>query len=355
MAVAYPLRTITHVYWNATSDWWHSQPVYSEGIHGFLYLPSAVFLYWPFQQLPTEVADHLWRALSTLLLTFAVLRTARLMNPSKPAWLAGCVLAVSIPTLSINLLRSQWELVMFALLLLAAVDIAQNKERRAGWILALALALKPLTLVPILLFGVLRPRILPSFLMGFALALILPFAHPDPSYVWGQYMAFPGKLFQASQPNYGKWFDLATGLSKLGAPLPEALLTPLRALGAVVTLAGAWLAQKRLDRQSAVFVTLFLALLYLALFNPRTEEGTFGNIAVMAALCAGSERALRGKGKGNGLLLLAVFLLSTHFFGCGFYKSTQQWIKQTVALGLVAYVGHLIASRKALVSSAAGK
>lgn len=159
VAVMKPGRPITHIYRDATRDWWSGVPVYTDGIHGFLYFPSSAVLYGPMAALPLGLCDQIWRLALVLVFSTAVFRAATLMRPDDGPCTASWVLALAIPTASINILRGQWELMMLAVVMHAAIDIARDRDVRGGLLLALAVALKPLALVPALLFGALRPGV----------------------------------------------------------------------------------------------------------------------------------------------------------------------------------------------------
>ncbi len=342
LVVVKPWRSITHIYRDATLNWWAGTPVYTDGIHGFLYFPSSTVLFAPFALLPLGLCDQLWRLAMVVAFSSAVARLAALMRPPTAdgdavCWTTAWVLAFTIPTASINLVRGQWELMMLSILLHAVVDVARDHNRRAGWLLALAVALKPLALVPALLFGVLWPGGRRTLLLGLVLAAVAPFLHPHPAYVAEQYIAMVTKLTIAAAPDSGNWFDLTTLAISAGVHPAYATMTELRVLAALVTLAGAWAASRRLDRPTAALVVAMLAVFYLVLFNPRTEEGSYLNVAVLAALAAFVEHRRQPTGVLWIVLGVVVFGLGTHFYGDWIYRPTRTWLKQVLTLGLYAY------------------
>ncbi|MCW2238654.1 FtsH-binding integral membrane protein [Azospirillum canadense] len=353
VAVLKPGRPITHIYRDATRDWWAGVPVYTDGIHGFLYFPSSAVLNGPLAALPLGICDQVWRLALVLVFSTAVFRAASVLRPDAGARTASWVLALAIPTASINVLRGQWELMMLAVVMHAAVDIARERNRRGGALLALAVALKPLALVPALLFGALRPEARLPLLLGIAAAFVVPFLHPDPAYVAGQYVAMIAKLTTAAAPDSGRWFDLSRLLTEIGLHPDYALMTRLRVAAAVLTLVAAWAASRRLDRPTASLVTLMLAVFYLVLFNPRTEEGSYLNVAALVALTAFAEIRQRPGSLVPALLLLAVFGLGAHFYGDWVYRPTQMWLKQTVTLLLYGYPALAIATRRSLFDAGA--
>lgn len=349
-AMAESHRPITYIYWNAARDWWASLPVYNtEGIHGFIYFPSSVFLFAPFSWLPLPVADHLWRIIWAVLLAWGMVRAGREMNAPEGERMAYVALALAIPTLSINLLRSQWELAMFVVVLHAAVDLAQEKNKRAGALLAFAVALKPLALVPALLFCAVKRRALPTFLLGMLAVVGLPFLHPSPAFVAEQYGVMIPKLLRAAAPGDTPWFDLVNLLRALHIDPSYQLMTLGRILGACATLGLGFWGVKRLDPKTAVFALLFLACAYLALFNPRTEEGTYANIALLLGLFAGVELRLRPWGLWGYALIGLILALCTHFAPGWLYRPSKYALKQAVTILSLSYIAWMYYRRATLV------
>ncbi|PWC33345.1 glycosyltransferase 87 family protein [Azospirillum sp. TSO35-2] len=349
MAIVRPGRPITHIYRDAVLDWWSSVPVYTEGIHGFLYFPSSAVLLGPLAALPLEVGDQLWRLVMVAVFSGAVYRVAALLHPNMGRTLAAWVLVAAIPTASINILRGQCELIMMSVVLHAAVDLARGHDRRGGRMLALAVALKPLALVPALLFAGVRPGVRRPLALGLLVALLAPFLHPDPGYVAGQYAAMIGKLAIAAAPDSGRWFDLTRLLAEAGVQPAYATMTGLRIAGALLVAGIAWAGVRRLDHATGVMVTLMLGAWYLVLFNPRTEEGSYLSIAVLTTLAAVVEHRRPRAGALPMLLGLAVVGLGLHVYGGWFYRPTQMWLKQALTLALLGYPVWLVATRRSLL------
>lgn len=354
MAVERPGRPITYIYRNASIDWWSSVPVYTEGIHGFLYFPSSAVLFGPLAHLPLALCDQVWRLLILVAFTTAVLRAVALMRPDSRLPVAAWVLALVIPTASINLLRGQCEMMMLALLMHATIDLASGHDRRGGALLALTVALKPLALVPALLFFVIRPGVRLPLIVGGLLAFALPFLHPDPGYVAGQYAAMLGKLTTAAAPDRGRWFDLARLLCAMGLSPDYAAMTVVRVTAAGATLSLAVLSARRLNRPTAAFITLMLAVWYLVLFNPRTEEGSYLNVAALLALALFVEHRRNAQSLLPLLLVGGILGLGAHFYGDWLYRPTQMWLKQAVTLAFYGYILLVIATRRTLFDPAPG-
>lgn len=350
LAVVRPERPITHIYRNAVIDWWSSVPVYGQGIHGFLYFPSSAVLLGPLAALPLGLGDQIWRLVMVTVFSGAVYRVALLLHPNMGRTLAAWVLVAAIPTASINVLRGQCELMMMSVVLHAAVDLARGRDRRGAMMLALAVALKPLALVPALLFAVVRPGVRRPLGLGVLIAVVAPFLHPDPSYVAGQYVAMFGKLATAAAPDSGRWFDLTRLLAEAGVQPAYATMTVLRLSVALLVVGIAWMAVRRLDHATGMIVTLMLGAWYLVLFNPRTEEGSYLSVAVLTTLAALVEHRRPRAGAVPMLLGLAVAGLGLHFYGGWLYRPTQMWLKQALTLALLGYPLWLVLTRRSLIA-----
>lgn len=327
-----------------------SKPIYgTEGIHGFIYFPSSVFLFGPFSLLPVTVADHVWRLLSAAGLAWGMVRLVRSMEAPDGDRVAQVALALAIPTLSINVLRSQWELTMFAVLLHALADLLQGRNSRSGLLFALAVAIKPLALIPGLLLCCLRIRAMPTFLLGILGVVFLPFLHPAPMFVADQYAAMLPKLLRAANPEDTPWFDLVNLFRAFDFYPSYAAMTSARVVSGLGVLGMGFWALRRFDQKTALFISFYLVIVYLALFNPRTEEGTYANIALLLAVFAGLELRLRGSKIWYFGLVGLIVALCTHFAPGWVYRPSKYWIKQAITLVSLGYVVWLFAGARSLI------
>ena len=340
LALLKPLLPSTRIFMAASLDWWAGEPLYASA-SGFLHLPAAAVLFSPFSLLPPVLADQLWRLLSAAVLTLAVYRAARLLRPDDGGRVAQHVLVLAIPAVTLDLLHGRWELITLGILLHATVDIAMRHEVRGGLLLALAAALNPAALVPALLFGTVSRRLLPWLLIGLAAVLLGPFLHADPAYVARQYAALAGAL-----PRAAGGFDLAAALPFLGMAYVPAM--GVRIIAASVALWAAVLAYRRLDRPSAAVTVLMLGALWVLLFDPRTTEGTYAALAVLAGLAAFVEHARRPASAMPVLLGVVALALGVHLVGDWLQRPTESWLRQALALAFGGYVAMLIATARPL-------
>jgi hypothetical protein len=335
--VAYltPGRSVTGIYRQATQAWWAGQKLYTPEIHGFLYFPASAIFYTPFAFLPPVLGDFAWRSLSVVLLLSGVVRLARLIDPANARSLTATALWLALAVAGVNVLRAQTEVAMIALMMHATVDIAGRRWIRGALLLAIATGLKPLALVPLLLFGAVYRPLRLWLVLGLTAVLLLPFLYPDWSYVVSQYGDLVTKLMIAANPGSGRWNDVSMLLARCDIVLPGTAMTVLR-LGVATGIAIlAHLARRRYPEREAAFLVLLLSVCYLLLFNPRTELGSYLNIALPAGLMVGLY-LLQGRHYGLATLLALFCLgLGTHSYGDWIYRPTDVWLKPALCLAFL--------------------
>jgi alpha-1,2-mannosyltransferase len=348
IAIIQPHRCIAVIYRTAALAWMNGEPLYAPGLHGYLYFPTGTLVYMPFLALPEPFASHLWRIALSAILFFSIRRYARLIDPRAAGYAAGAILMLSAPAATIDLLRGQMTLLMFALLLHATVDLATGREQRGGLLLAAALFVKPLAVVPALLIFATIPGARRGLVVGALCGFLLSLLHDDPMYAVGQWVAMTTKLATAAAPDSGTWFDVGAALKTAGLLDPAATLFTLRAAAAVACLALTFLAARRLESRTAAITAMSLGCCYLLLFNPRVEEGSY----VMLAVFAGGAVVVEGErpdgGRRAALLALLCLALGTHMYGNALYRPTAFWLKQVMAVGYVGFLVHVIMARRSL-------
>lgn len=296
-AIVSPLggRSVTGVYRHGAELWWQRKPMYTQGVHGFLYLPQAALVFSPFAILPPVVGEVLWRIVGIAVYAFGVWRLLELLLPVKRRAL-GFFLAtlLAIPAALGSAQNGQTNLIMGGLFALAAWSAAQ---RRWWWMslwLMLALACKPIALVLLLLLGAVFPRSIPALLVGLIVLALAPFVHPDPAYVWAQYPAAFAKMSDAARPDdlFQDLRGLIASILAIGdrtlaqatAIVPDTALMLVRALAAPLTLVVCLAFVRRgLGHPLVAVFTLAMGTAYLMLFNPRTEGVTYALIGPVAA------------------------------------------------------------------------
>jgi Glycosyltransferase family 87 len=278
--VRHPLKhTTTPTYRLAVSQWWAGQDPYSLRNHdGFLYLPQAALLFTPFTWMPPLAGDLLWRLVVFGLFAYAVVRLYRFfLSRGDPApdrtFLLLSLLAV--PSALASLRNAQFDLPLAALLILAAAETTDSRWKMAAFWLCLGVALKPLAIVPLLLFGALKWRLIPRLVVGLFVVLALPFLNANPAFVAHEYVRCAQTLAWASQANEPRYSDLAALLAHGVIVPPDWVKTPARLFFALLFLGFGFGAVRRLDRVEAAWTVGALSAIYLMLFNPRTETCSY--------------------------------------------------------------------------------
>jgi alpha-1,2-mannosyltransferase len=332
-------RSVVPVYRTGALGWWRGADIFGDGIAGFLYLPSFAVLYTPFALLGAPLGDAVWRLLSAGLLVFALWRSLILLLPAisgQRRWLilGACLLLLS-PSAFSALRNGQATILLMALMMLGTVAIVEARWWSAAWLLALAFAIKPLALVLMLLVGVLYPRLGWRLVCTTTLLMLLPFVNPDPLAVAELYRLGLEKILAAGDPGVGRWSDLTGLLQALGLSVPDKALTVVRVVFALVSLGLAGVALRRTGRVDGPFNILAIAVVYLMLFNPRTESNTyvmFGCVfALYSAVLWHRERRAMTSWFMVALSVAFVVAIAT-------YPLTSLWFKPLLCLAFIPFL-----------------
>jgi len=320
----------------ASIHWWAGQDMYSMPANSgaaFFYLPQAAILYTPFAFGPYLLGEVLERAFGFCLFGAAIYRLAQFFRPQNGPALSRqfpWISLLAIPASFASLHNGQPDLPLTALILLTAAEVNEERWNWATFWLCLGLALKPLMLVPLLLFGALYRPLWLRLALGFCLVLLLPFLRWNWPYVLWQYQRFAETLQWAYQLREHRFSDLGALLGTFGLCPPNIVLTGLRALCAPTFLYLGWQARRNLAPAEAAWYIAALSAVYLILFNPRTETCSFVLVGpYLASLSIYLARQHR---------LLAVALaagcigLASDAFPTVVYKATNPWLKPLLTL-----------------------
>jgi hypothetical protein len=328
-------RSATLEYQRATNNWWHGKTLYRSK-NGYLYLPQFAVLYTPFELLPDRVGEPLWRLTCMASLAWALWAAASRLAPEKRAAVFLVATVLVLPSTFASARNGQVNMPLAALFLLTALALARERWWPAAVFLVLTLALKPISLAPLLLCGVLYPRVRIPLLASLIVMAIAPLAHFNPAYAAGEYTAFVHNLGQAGNPKGQSWCDFAGMLRVFHVDLPSSLQLAIRALAGVLTLGLCWKARKGADGLRAAFAVLFVSTIYLMLFNPRTETNSYVMLGAFVAVWAAVEGLVcRRLDIALWASLLAVILGSENF-GWPIFPLTNLWAKAlaTSVLGI---------------------
>jgi len=291
-------HTTMPTYRLASAQWAAGQDVYdtTREHDAFLYFPPAAVLFTPFAELPFSAGEILWRAATFGLFAFALFRLAGFFLPRDDSGKTFLYLSLlAIPASLASLRNAQFDLPLAAVIVLTAAEISRARHNAAAAWLSLAVALKPLAVVPLLLFGALERKLIPRLIVGLLLVVAITFLHWNPAFVAHEYTRCVETLAWASQANEARYSDLAALLSHIDFNPSNDLKTIVRIVFALVYLGLGFAATRRLNPAGISWAIGALSADYLMLFNPRTETCSYvflsPFVASLALLyCRKSER-----------------------------------------------------------------
>jgi len=320
-------RTVTPEYRGASEKWWNSEETIYRGKSGFLYLPHAAIFYTPYTVLPERVGEPLWRWTMLGMLAFSLAAACRRFAPDRQALMFLVATLLVIPSALASARNGQVNMPLGALYLLTAVALADRKWWWVAGFLVFSLALKPVSMVPILLVGVCYPATRLPLLVGLGVLFAVAFIHPSQEYVWGQYREFVESLLRSGRPSQHLYCDIAGMFQTFHLPLPEPVSFGLRILFALLTL---WVSLRALrvgDSIRAAFLVLFFSAIYLMLFNPRTETNSYIILGVFVGIWGAYEGVVAGRLKAAAWLFVLALSLGTENYGNPIFPWTNLWQK----------------------------
>ena len=344
----------TPTYRAASTAWWQGIDPYTQNAHaGFLYFPQAAFLFTPFNELPYLTGEVVWRAFTFGLFLYALTRLNTFFLAAKsraPARTFLFLVLLAVPSSFASLRNAQFDLPLAALVVLAAAEIAMARWNTAALWICFAVALKPLAVVPLLLFSALYWRLIPRVIVGLLIVAALPFLHLSPSFVAQEYRRCFETLAWASVGDEPRYSDLAALLAHAGIIVPLPVRTVLRVIFAIVYLGLGAAAVRKLSLAEAAWAVGALAADYLMLFNPRTETCSYVFLGPFVASLALYYSALGGRWLARGLGFAAIGLACDAFPRLGpfsVHDLTDRWFKPLIAVVfLAALVAFIFQSRR---------
>jgi multisubunit Na+/H+ antiporter MnhG subunit len=328
-------HTTTPTYRLASTQWWAGQDPYTYHNHdGFLYFPQAAILFTPFTWGPLLLGEIVWRLLCFGLFGYALIRLQDFFLRSRAPALGKTFLILSllaVPSAMASLRNAQFDLPLAALFILGAAEIASERWSRAATWLCLALALKPLAVVPLLLFGALYGKLIPRLLVGAAIVVLVPFLNPNPAFVAHEYVRCAQTLVWATGADEPRYSDLGALLGHAGFHPTMEMKTIARLFFAPVFLGAGWIAVRRLARADAAWSIGALSAAYLMLFNPRTETCSYVFLGpFVASLAIAYARSLDRRRLAVPLGIASLGLASDAI--PYIHGLTDQWLKPLLAL-----------------------
>jgi alpha-1,2-mannosyltransferase len=256
---------------------------------------------------------------------------------------------LAIPSSFASLRNAQFDLPLAALIVLTAAEIAEARWTAAAAWLCLALALKPLAVVPLLLFGALYWKLIPRLAVGIVIVLALPFLHWSPAYVAHEYVRCFQALTWASAGEAPKFSDLGALLSKFGYDAPDRLKTVVRVVAALAYLGLGAMSVRNLSRSAAAWAIGALSADYLMLFNPRTETCSYVFLGPFIASLAVCFLAVPNRKWLGWVLAVGAICLACDGFprvgAFSIHDMTDRWLKALVALLFLPVIIYFISEK----------
>ncbi|MEW4564232.1 glycosyltransferase family 87 protein [Bremerella sp. JC770] len=275
LAFAGSTISVTQYYSDAALSWIAGESMYDTSGMGFLYLPQSAIVYIPFAVLPNPWGDVLWRAISLGLFALGCYRLFRL-SPQKSEFFNLSAGFVALLLCADCMRNGQATVIMTATMLLAIDAIRRERWHLCTFLLLIGFAIKPLSIVLILLVGALYAPLRWRLAVGGVLLLLAPFAFQSPDYVWQQYHEFGVCLFHTNRLGHETWWAQIFGMLKaFGLDVPNSIQMVSRLLCAVGTLGLCFVLKQKLDTERFLIWLYTLTAVYLMLLNPRTENCTY--------------------------------------------------------------------------------
>jgi hypothetical protein len=338
VAVQPDRRTVTHEYRQASTKWWASAPNVYPKKNGFLYLPQAAIIYTPYNLLPSRIGEPLWRLTMLSALAGALFLACKKLSTERTGRLFLVATVLVIPSALASARNGQVNMPLAALYLFSALALSEKRWGMAAFLLTVSLALKPISLAPLLLVAAVYPAARLPLVGGLLLLFVAPFLHPSPSYVWDQYQDFVRCFLQAGRPSGHTWCDLAGLMRTFGIPAGDSLLWAIRAGAALVTLWFCSRAVRIREPFRAAFTVLLLAATYLMLFNPRTETNSYIIVGIFIAIMGAYEGIIRQDRRLAAVFCLLAFVFGSENYGWPIFPLTNLWLKAFCAILLFGWL-----------------
>jgi hypothetical protein len=285
-------RTVVPAYREGALSWIHGEVIYKHlGVGGFTYLPQAAILFIPFSLLPVAVGEVIWRFVNIGVFALGVFQLARLARGRSGQELFPLMTLVALPMAWDCARNGQATLALTGLMLLAVVAAAEQRWWRVVLWLSLGISVKPLMIVLVLLLMAIDRPLSWRVALGMLATSLLPFLTQHPTFVLEQYAMCWKNLTTGAHVGAAEtgWTSPFHAIRLMGIVVSENLQTLIRIIAALGTLVLCYLSRRRHDAiRSAMFV-FSLAVTYLMLFSPRTENNTYAMLGpAIAVFLAGA-------------------------------------------------------------------
>lgn len=251
---------------------------------GYLYSPAFAALYVPFMKLGPVVGDSLWRVLNFAVLTYAVWRQVRTINPQNRLWMLSYALFLAVPITAGALRNGQATILLTGACWLLVLSALEGRRAETFLWATVAVVAKPTAIIVFLLVGALRLRLIPLLVLALLSVLALPYAFAPVDYVNQLYRDFATLMTSMSVEKsvVFETADFTAPFTALGMPISTQAATLIRIAVALPTLLLVLWYDRNLDHRLAGLAIFITAAFYMSLLNPRVEYNTFAVLAMPA-------------------------------------------------------------------------
>ncbi len=309
-------RSVMRAYRIASDMFLAGKPLYDLDIAmGYLYSPAFAVLYVPFMKLGPVIGDSLWRILGFAVLTYAVWRQVRTIEPENRLWMFSYALFLAVPITAGALRNGQATILLAGACWLLVLSALEGRRAETFLWATIAVVAKPTALIVFLLVGAIRLRLVPILALSLLFVLALPYAFAPADYVNQLYHDFATLMTSMSvdKSTAFEMADFTAPFTTLGLPVSTQAATVVRIIAAVPTLLLVLWYDRYLDRRLAGLAVFLTAAFYMSVFNPRVEYNTFA----LLAMPAGVALAVIWDNEEGGILrgILAIALFATGLSG----------------------------------------
>ena len=336
-------RTASITLWEAGQHWLQGQSLYGLDGRGFIYLPQSAILYAPFSALSFSWSEALWRILSLGIFAAGLFRFIAVFfaeHTSQTVKYFFVATGISFLLAFDSARNGQIHLLITGLMMFAAVKISQQQWSKVAFLLVLAFFLKPTAIVFLLLtFALFYFETWRYFLIWAMTFLLIPFLTQSWHYVLVQYQqCFQMLMVAANTGSAQEWSQIFNLISQTGWVMPAFLQNTFRIIAAVIILVWAKQIKQREDLKLTAVWLLMLAMNYLMLFNPRTENNDYMMLIPGLSYCMISS-LLNKEFYRTAFLMLIVLGLAGSYYISNLFAGHYNWGAPLMGVLAIAYLG----------------
>jgi hypothetical protein len=336
-------RTVVPAYREGALSWIAGEIIYKHpGVGGFPYLPQAAILFIPFSLSSVIAGEVAWRLVNIAVFALGIFHFAGLAGVRSGKMFFPLMTLVTLPMAWDCARNGQATLAMTGLMLLAVVEVAQQRWWRATLWLSLGISVKPLMVVLVMLIMAIDRPMSWRIAVGMVVTALAPFLAQHPGYVIEQYVACWNHFTTAAHvgATEGGWTSPFHALRLIGVAIPEMVQTALRLAAAFGTLILCWQSRRRHDAVGSAVFIFSLSVAYLILFSPRTENNTYAMLGpAIAVFLAGAFLAEQRSREGILLSGLAITILGGRVIERALTPHAgTSWVSPLIAVCFTAYL-----------------